>query len=56
MPEDRAAVDTALLEAQTLREAAPGSPVRRALAGVAARVDAILVGAPVIEPVAAARA
>jgi MinD-like ATPase involved in chromosome partitioning or flagellar assembly len=47
VPEDRAAVDTALLEAKTLREAAPGSPVRRALAGVAARVDAVLVGEPV---------
>ena len=56
VPDDRAAVDTALLEAQTLREAAPGSPVRRALAGVAARVDAVLVGASAVEPVAAARA
>lgn len=56
VPDDRAAVDTALLEAQTLREAAPGSPVRRALAGVAARVDAVLVGAPSLEPIAAARA
>ncbi|WP_456847248.1 AAA family ATPase [Cellulomonas sp. P5_C6] len=46
VPEDRAAVDTALLEARTLREVAPGSPVRRALAGVAARVDALLVGEP----------
>ena len=56
VPEDRAAVDTALLEAKTLREAAPGSPVRRALAGVAARVDAVGVGAPEVEPVTAARA
>lgn len=46
VPEDRAAVDTALLEARTVREVAPGSPVRRALAGVAARVDALLVGEP----------
>jgi len=56
VPEDRAAVDTALLEAKTLREAAPGSPVRRALAGVAARVDAVRVGAPELEPVTVARA
>lgn len=53
VPEDRPALDTALLEARTLREAAPGSPVRRALAGVAARVDALLVGTPVEEPVRA---
>ena len=39
VPDDRPALDTALLEARTLREAAPGSPARRALAGVAARVD-----------------
>ena len=51
VPDDRQALDTALLEARTLREAAPGSPVRRALAGVAARVDALLVAAPVEEPV-----
>jgi hypothetical protein len=50
VPDDRPALDTALLEARTLREAAPGSPVRRALAGVAARVDALLVAAPVAEP------
>ncbi|MEZ0449595.1 AAA family ATPase [Cellulomonas sp. ICMP 17802] len=53
VPEDRSAVDTALLEARTLREAAPGSPVRRALAGVAARVDAVLVAALAAEPVRA---
>ena len=47
VPDDRPALDAALLEARTLREAAPGSPVRRALAGVAARVDALLVAAPV---------
>ncbi|GEK21595.1 AAA family ATPase [Cellulomonas xylanilytica] len=51
VPDDRPALDTALLEAQTLREAAPGSPVRRALAGVAARVDALLVAAPTEQPV-----
>lgn len=51
LPDDRPALDVALLEARTLREAAPGSPVRRALAGVAARVDAVLVAAPVEEPV-----
>lgn len=52
VPDDRPALDTALLEARTLREAAPGSPVRRALAGVAARVDAMLVAADVEEPAA----
>ncbi|MDC7121140.1 hypothetical protein OMK64_06280 [Cellulomonas fimi] len=41
VPDDRAALDAALLEARTLREAVPGSPARRALAGVAARVDAM---------------
>ncbi|MEN0130677.1 MAG: P-loop NTPase, partial [Brevundimonas sp.] len=40
VPEDRAATDTALLEAQTLREVAPGSPARRAIAEAAARIDA----------------
>lgn len=40
VPDDRAALDAALLEARTLREAVPGSPARRAIAGVAARVDA----------------
>ena len=39
VPEDRPAIDTALLEARTLREAVPGSPARRALAAVAARVE-----------------
>ncbi|KQR16645.1 P-loop NTPase [Cellulomonas sp. Leaf334] len=57
VPDDRAALDTALLEARTLREAAPGSPARRVLAGVAARVDALLVATtvegPVTEPVRA---
>ena len=56
VPDDRPALDTALLEARTLREAAPGSPARRALAGVAARVDALLVAAPVEEPAGAGRA
>jgi MinD-like ATPase involved in chromosome partitioning or flagellar assembly len=54
VPDDPPALDTALLEARLLREAAPGSPVRRALAGVAARVDALLVATPVEEPVAEA--
>ncbi|GIG20131.1 pilus biosynthesis protein CpaE [Cellulomonas chitinilytica] len=46
--EDRPALDAALLEARTLREAVPGSPARRALAVVAARVEHALapVGAP----------
>ncbi|WP_273654201.1 AAA family ATPase [Cellulomonas fimi] len=42
VPDDRPALDAALLDARTLREAVPGSPARRALAGVAARVDAIV--------------
>ncbi|WP_235843398.1 AAA family ATPase, partial [Cellulomonas algicola] len=46
VPDDRPALDAALLEARTLREAVPGSPARRALAGVAARVHAT-VRAPV---------
>lgn len=54
VPDGRPALDTALLEARTLREAAPGSPVRRVLAGVAARVDALLVASPLEEPVAEA--
>lgn len=41
VPDDRPALDAALLDARTLREAVPGSPARRALAGVAARVDAL---------------
>ncbi|ROS31170.1 P-loop NTPase [Cellulomonas sp. PhB150] len=45
VPEDRAATDTALLEARTLREVAPGSPARRAIAEAAARV-ASLVASP----------
>ncbi|MGY4643066.1 AAA family ATPase [Cellulomonas sp. URHB0016] len=40
--EDRPALDAALLEARTLREAVPGSPARRALAVVAARVERAL--------------
>lgn len=54
VPEDRAATDTALLEARTLREVAPGSPARRAIAEAAARV-ASLVAAP-DRPAAATRA
>ena len=56
VPDDGPALDTALLEAQTLREAAPGSPARRALAGVAARLDALLVGAASTESAVAVRA
>jgi len=44
VPDDRAALDAALLEARTLREAVPGSPARRALAGVAARLGAAAPG------------
>lgn len=40
LPDDRAAVDAALLEARTLREAAASSPVRRALTALAAQLDA----------------
>ena len=56
VPDDRAAVDTALLEARTLREARRARPCGGALAGVAARVDAAAVGRARLEPVAAARA
>lgn len=56
VPDDGPALDTALLEAQTLREAAPGSPARRALAGVAAHLDSLLVGASSAEPAVAVRA
>jgi MinD-like ATPase involved in chromosome partitioning or flagellar assembly len=49
VPEDRAATDTALLEARMLREVAPGSPARRAIAQVAARLET-LVGTPVQVP------
>ncbi|MDM7831715.1 AAA family ATPase [Cellulomonas edaphi] len=42
VPEDRAATDTALLEARTLREVAPGSPERRAIAAAAARLEALV--------------
>lgn len=42
VPEDRPAVDTAMLEGRALREVAPGSPARRALAGLAAHVRATL--------------
>ena len=43
VPDDRPSLDAATLEARTLREVAPGSPARRALAGIAARVDSVLV-------------
>ncbi|WP_426592708.1 AAA family ATPase [Cellulomonas sp. McL0617] len=42
VPDDRPSLDAALLEARTLREVAPGSPARRAIAGIAARIDALL--------------
>jgi len=38
LPDDRAGMDAAVLEARTLREIAPGSPLRRALAELAGRV------------------
>lgn len=40
VPDDRAACDAALLAGRTLREAAPGSPARKALAALAARIAA----------------
>ncbi|UCN15956.1 hypothetical protein LFM56_06485 [Cellulomonas iranensis] len=40
VPEDRAAVDAAMLEGRALREVAPGSPARRSLAALAAEVVA----------------
>jgi MinD-like ATPase involved in chromosome partitioning or flagellar assembly len=40
VPDDRAALDAALLAGRTLREAAPGSAARRAIAGLAARLAA----------------
>lgn len=42
VPDDRPSLDAALLEARTLREVAPGSLARRALAAVAAQVDSML--------------
>ena len=41
VPDDRPSLDAALLDARTLREVAPGSPARRALATVAAQVDSM---------------
>ncbi|CAM5781211.1 AAA family ATPase [Cellulomonas persica] len=38
VPDDRASLDAAVLEARTLREIAPGSPARRAIVELAARV------------------
>jgi Flp pilus assembly CpaE family ATPase len=38
LPDDAASLDAAVLEARTLREIAPGSPVRRALEPLVARV------------------
>ncbi|WP_307802572.1 AAA family ATPase [Cellulomonas dongxiuzhuiae] len=40
VPEDRPAVDAAMLEGRALREVAPGSPARRSLAALAAEVAA----------------
>ncbi len=40
VPDDRASLDAAVLEARTLREIAPGSPARKALAELAARLAA----------------
>ncbi|WP_309134076.1 hypothetical protein [Cellulomonas sp.] len=40
VPDDRAAVDAALLEGRALREIAPGSPARRSVAALAERVAA----------------
>jgi len=42
VPEDRSAVDTAMLEGRALREVAPGSPARRSLAALAAEVAAMI--------------
>lgn len=40
VPDDRTACDGALLEGRTLRECAPASPARKAVAGLAARLAA----------------
>jgi len=45
IPDDGAGVDAAVLRGATLREVAPGSPVRRAISGLA-----VLVAQPVTEP------
>jgi len=42
VPEDRSAVDTAMLEGRALREVAPGSPARRSVAALAAEVAAMI--------------
>jgi MinD-like ATPase involved in chromosome partitioning or flagellar assembly len=42
VPDDRPALDAALLAGRTLRECAPGSPARKAIAGLAARLAATL--------------
>jgi MinD-like ATPase involved in chromosome partitioning or flagellar assembly len=42
VPDDRAACDAALLAGRTLRECAPGSPARKAIAALAARLAALL--------------
>ncbi len=44
VPDDRPSLDAAVLEARTLREIAPGSPARRAIVGLAARVGQGVVG------------
>jgi len=46
VPEDRPGTDTALLEARMLREIAPGSPARRAIAQAAVRLAQLLPSAP----------
>lgn len=46
VPDDRPSLDAALLAARTLREVAPGSPARRALAAVAVQVDSVLAAVP----------
>ncbi|MGN8245991.1 AAA family ATPase [Cellulomonas soli] len=52
VPDDRAATDLALLEARLLREVAPGSPARRAIASIAA----VLAGAAGAAPAPSAAA
>jgi len=42
VPEDRPAVDAAMLEGRALREVVPGSPARRSLAALAAEVASVV--------------
>ncbi len=46
VPDDREALDHAVLTARTLAEAAPGSPARRAIAALAATVASLSIAAP----------